>query len=432
MMSAFRRLCILIAACLLFICSSAIAEAISHNPLLDPQEPLPYAQTEDEFVNILLLGIDYGGETWHTSGGKQTLEECHTDGVVVVSLNMTENTVSLVSIPRDSLTYVPGVRGIYKFNGAINCAPSLEEGIERACKAASWHLGGIPIDKYVAVDATALIALGDAIGGVDFEVDMRYKGAYREYDIGMQHLDGEGILDYMYARQNATKDSNDLGRTRRQREMLSAIFAKIKSEPSLVMKALDVYLSGKLNIMTNIGMGDAMKLAASALSMDLSGVSTYVLEGPYKSFHMNFTFNDQEHRQQVIRTVYGVDVPPLEYVSYKYTEWLTEYGLTAAKSINISRAILAHAGKCSSPTAEQRAAHAELESALSACIEAFDKAADTLVPADTYSMMSIRNRMKAAADAAAEAFNYEQPYNWVRKPGWYREPMINEYQFNWN
>ena len=158
MMSAFRRLCILIAACLLFICSSAIAEAISHNPLLDPQEPLPYAQTEDEFVNILLLGIDYGGETWHTSGGKQTLEECHTDGVVVVSLNMTENTVSLVSIPRDSLTYVPGVRGIYKFNGAINCAPSLEEGIARACKAASWHLGGIPIDKYVAVDAKALTA----------------------------------------------------------------------------------------------------------------------------------------------------------------------------------------------------------------------------------------------------------------------------------
>ena len=72
-----------------------------------------YTQTEDEFVNILLLGIDYGGKAWHTSGGKEKLEECHTDGVIVVSLNLTKDTISLISIPRDSLTYVPGGKGIY-------------------------------------------------------------------------------------------------------------------------------------------------------------------------------------------------------------------------------------------------------------------------------------------------------------------------------
>jgi len=327
---------------------------------------------------------------------------------------------------------VPGVRGIYKFNGSINCADTLEEGLMRACDAASWHLGGIRVDKYVAIDATALIALGDAIGGVDFEVDMNYEGIHRKYEAGMQHLDGEGILDYMYARQNATKDANDLGRTRRQRDMLAAVFAKIKGEPALLTKALDVYMSGKRNIMTNIGLGDVMKLAGAALSVDLGSVTTYVLEGPYRSFKMNFTFNDQQIRQQVIRDVYGLDVPPLEYVSYKYTKWLTDYGLTAAMSINISRAILAHAKQSAAPTAEQAELIAALDKEIDACIAAFDKAAQTLAPVDTSTMMGIRNRMKAAAEAAVEAFQYPGDYNWVRLSGWYHEPMINEYQFNWN
>ena len=432
MISAFRRLCILLAAGLLFMSQTGAAQIDSRNPLLTPYVIESYTQTEDEFINILLLGIDYGGKAWHTSGGKEKLEDCHTDGVIVVSLNTTKDTISLISIPRDSLTYVPGVKGIYKFNGSINCAESLEEGFMRACDAASWHLGGVRIDKYVAVDATALIALGDAIGGVDFEVDMNYTGLGGKYEAGMQHLDGKGILDYMYARQNATKDANDLGRTRRQRDMLAAIFAKVKREPALLMKALQVYMDGKLNIMTNIGVTDVMALAKSALSVDLGSVSTHVLEGPYRTFKMNFTFNDEEIRQQVIKTVYGIDAEPLPFVSYRYTKWLTEYGLTAAMSINISRAILAHALNCDAPTAEQQEIIAALDREIDACIMAFDDAAESLAPVDTSTMMGVRNRMKAAAEAAVEAFQYPGDYNWVRLSGWYHEPMINEYQFNWN
>ena len=56
----------------------------------------------------------------------------------------------------------------------------------------------------------------------------------------------------------------------------------------------------------------------------------------------------------------------------------------------------------------------------------------TLAPVDTSTMMGSRKRMKAAAEAAVEAFQYPGDYNWVRLSGWYHEPMINEYQFNWN
>lgn len=418
--------------CAMLLSSCAGAEKASRNPLLTPPVIGEYVQTEDEFLNILLLGIDYGGRAYPTSGGKKALEECHTDGAIVVALNRTKGEIDLISIPRDALTYVPGVLGIYKFNGAINCAQTLEEGLARTCQAASWHLGGIRIDRYVAIDATALVELGNAIGGVDFEVDMNYEGTHGFYRRGLQHLDGYGIFDYMCARTNATKDANDLGRTRRQRDMLSAIFAKLKKEPALLLKALAVYTEGKVNILTDFSVTDALAIAQTALSLDMERVQTHVLTGAYKAFMKNFTFVDQENRQQVIEAVFGVSVEPMPYVDYRYTTWLTGSGLLAAKSINIGRSVLAHAQKTAAMTQEQQDAYAELDEAVDACIDAFDAAADSGSSRDTDVMMIARQRLKKAASAAAEAFAYPENLRWARLDDWYNEIMINEYQLNWN
>ena len=420
---------LLIAAALL--AAPCAAEVISRNPLLTPPVIDGYTATEDDFLNILLLGIDYGGETFKTGLGKTKIEDCHTDGVIVVSINKTKGAISLVSIPRDSLTYVPGIKGIYKMNAAINCADTIEEGIELACDAASWHLGGLEINKYVAVDATALVALGDAIGGVDFEVDARFGGSNGKwYNAGMQHLDGQGIMDYMRVRKAHTKEYNDLGRTKRQREMMKAIFAKIKSNPALITEILSLYQNGELNIFTNIGVLEALTLTPTILKLDFGSISTQVLEGKYQTFMKNFTFNDQEHRQQVIKEVYGLDVPQMPYVSYKYTKWLTEAGLTTAKYINMGRAVLAHA------KGVEGAAYTEdykaLDEAIDACILAFDQAADTNTDADTNAMIKARNAMKPAVEKAAKAFKYPEKIKWGRNEYWYNEPMINERQLNWN
>lgn len=420
--------CILLTLVLFAVPS--IGEVVSKNPLLTPPVIESYTQTEDDFLNILLLGIDYGGEDYHTSGGKKKLKDCHTDGAVVVSINKTDSTISMVSIPRDSYTYIPGIKGIYKFNGAINCGDTIEEGLIHACNAASWHLGGIQIDKYIAVDATALVALGDAIGGVDFEVDARFGFNGKWYDPGMQHLDGEGMMNYMGVRKSHTKEFTDLGRTKRQRAMLKAIFSKIKNNPSLVMDVLKVYQSGKLNIFTNISVMDALSLAPMALSMDTNSISSHMLEGKYQTFMKNFTFNDQDIRRQVIKEVYGLDVEPMSYVSYDYTRWLTEAGLTTAKYINMGRAVLEHAKGVENAVSSE--AYIALDAAIDACVLAFDQAADTNTDADTNAMIQARNAMKPAVEKAAKAFRYPETIKWGRNDYWYREPMINECQLNWN
>ncbi len=57
-----------------------------------------------------------------------------------------------------------------------------EDGFQKACEAASWLLGGIKINYYCAVDMRAMIAIGDTIGGVDFKLEMSYKGQFGKYN----------------------------------------------------------------------------------------------------------------------------------------------------------------------------------------------------------------------------------------------------------
>ena len=174
------------------------------NPMLGETEKGSFTRTKDDIVNILLLGIDYGYEYSTLISYKGELEDCHTDAVVVVAINKTQNTLDLISLPRDTVSYAPGVQGMYKLNGVINCAESIEEGIEAVCQSVSWHLGGVKIDHYIAVDVPALIALGDAIGGVEFDLEMSYTATSGHYKKGLQVLDGQGIMDYVRARKNAT------------------------------------------------------------------------------------------------------------------------------------------------------------------------------------------------------------------------------------
>ncbi|MBQ4434994.1 MAG: hypothetical protein II879_02770, partial [Clostridia bacterium] len=78
------------------------------NPPTLPEEPA----TKHEFINVLMVGVDYGILT--SGRGKEDIKNCHTDSVIMAAFDMTAGKVNLISIPRDTLTYVPGVHGVYK------------------------------------------------------------------------------------------------------------------------------------------------------------------------------------------------------------------------------------------------------------------------------------------------------------------------------
>lgn len=349
---------------------------------------------------------------------------------MVVSINMTTEEVNLISLPRDTVTYVPEVHGIYKLNGAFNCADTLEEGLERICSAASWLLGGIPIDHYCAVDMAAMIALGDFIGGVDLDVEMSYDSqGGRHYSKGMQHLDGRGIMDYVRARTNATVNANDIGRTGRQRQAMAAIFQKVKSNASLIKSGWDYANSGEINFYTDMSLAKVLNLLNKVKGADSLG--SYVLMGKYRTAlkGWNFTFTDQANRMKVLKAVYGVDVPEIPYVSYEYTHWLMDEGFTTVRYITIARQLLAQAAEVPL-SGEQQTAADGLQTALDEAIAAFDTAADSNTAADTAAMVEKRRALRTAGNAFALLVNGEE-MTWSTGKYWYADAMINEYQFSW-
>ena len=403
-------------------------EVVSKNPLIDPKE-VEAAKTPQRYTNILLLGIEFaeGVGSWSYSTHKNSIEKCHTDSIMVVSINMTTGDVNLVSLPRDTFTYVPEVHGIYKLNAAFNCSNSLEEGFERICSAASWLLGGVQIDHYCAVDQNAMIKLGDFIGGVDLDVEMTYSGAYGKYHKGMQHLDGRGMMDYIRARRNATVNANDLGRTARNRQMMTAIFHKIKSNASLLKSGWDYATSGEINFFTDMTLAKVLNLANKVKNAD--NIGSYVLTGDYRFAldNWNFTFTEQDHRINVIKEVYGIDVPELPYVSYEYTKWLFEEGFTTVRYVSYTRDMLEKFGQQENLNDAQSAALTKLEAALAEAITAFDAAADSMGEGYTQTaMIKARRAMRDMANEVNVLFTGEE-INWYSGKLWFADPAINEY-----
>ncbi|MBE5783562.1 MAG: hypothetical protein E7329_09655 [Clostridiales bacterium] len=421
---------LVLAVMLLVLPAPSLAALESDNPLVDPKPITEYAQTEDEFLNVLLLGIDYGFDGYWGSGGKKVLDNCHTDAIMVFSVNLTKQQIYFLSLPRDTLTYIPGVKGIYKLNAAVNCAEDMAEGMERICAAASWLLGGIKIDKYVAVDMNALIRLCDAMKGVDFDMDMAYTGSSgRYYYKGFQHLDGTGIMDYVRARHNATVDANDIGRTGRQREMMMALFKKLKKNIGYLNPLLAEAQEDDINIFRNVHTDDVMNMVPMLMKISESSLASRVLTGNYRFtlVDWNFTITDQENRMAVLKEVFGIDAEPLKYTSLAYTKWLTDSGMPSVRNIEMARLLIAHGEQLANPTPAQQEALQKLIAAHDALVEAFDQAANSMTEEDTEAMVKARGALRDVGEEADDVLGYPETLSWRTMPLWYRDPLINEY-----
>ncbi len=288
-------------------------------PTIDPYDEL-VAKADfgllDNIVNIMLIGVDHSVERddW---GGKEAF---HSDVMIVLSVNTDTKEVSMISLPRDTYAKIPGVGGIYKLNASIDCGGGwpTEGGFQKVCEAASWMLGDIPVEYYYAVDMNAVKGLVDAIGGVDFDLDIDFNIMGRYYEAGYQHMDGQAVLDFLRVRkpQNLPKgESGDLNRIDRQKRMLIAIYDKLK-ESNLLASLPDILGAFDGNLYTNTTLNQTAALAAYAYQVPSDNIYMYSMGGNYDYgiFGWNFVLTDQEDRVELIKKIYGVDVP--QYKDY--------------------------------------------------------------------------------------------------------------------
>lgn len=164
--------------------------------------------------NILLLGVDSDSEL--------------SDSMILLSVNERKKQTHLVSFYRDSYTYLPRGTGgtycklnaAYRYGGAACTVKTLEDNYK------------IRIDQYILVDYDTFPKVIDALGGVDVNVtkkEARYlnrtwKKWTRthqkiQFHDGLMHMDGEHALMFCRIR----KLDSDVGRTSRQRRVMSAI-----------------------------------------------------------------------------------------------------------------------------------------------------------------------------------------------------------------
>lgn len=214
------------------------------------------AWTDTSRVNILLLGVDNRNHDPHP----------RSDTMIIASIDPVSKSVALISVMRDTYVAIPGY-GKDKINAAY-----ADGGAPLAIQTVKSLLN-IPIQYYMVTDFEGFKGVIDAVGGVDLTVekDMDYADD-GVYDIhlkqGYQHLDGQKALMYVRFRHD---EQSDFSRTLRQRSLLSAAAAKLKSPAALLrLPAMEQAAEGYVK--TNITADAALKLGYLMSKTDTSNL----------------------------------------------------------------------------------------------------------------------------------------------------------------
>jgi len=240
--------------------------------------PVPQFHLDKDVVNLLLLGRDTARDA----------SSYRTDVIIVASINKKENSVTLVSIPRDLYVYIPG----WTMN-RINTASQRGDAIRYAGGGVAlleqtllYNLG-IPIHGWVRIDFQGLKDVVDILGGVEVPVscqitEWRLKDDsysltddnadhWELYTVepGVVHMDGVYALWYARSR----KKSSDFDRSRRQHQVLRAMFDKAL-QLDVIPKIPELYGQYVQIVDTDLGLGDILQFAPLAAQLDRSRIKS--------------------------------------------------------------------------------------------------------------------------------------------------------------
>ncbi len=239
-------------------------------------DPMPLLDNAGYTIeNFLLLGSD---TTNPVNAGR-------TDVMVIVSVNRTAGTVSMLSIPRDLYVYIPGYR-VYRINSAYGYGEYDGTGGFKLLSETIRYNLGIEIDHYARVDFADFKNIVDALGGVEISVDcaiqdwrLKEPGLDQTVEenwqkftlpVGVYQMDGDLALWYARSR----KTSSDFDRGRRHQALLRALLARIRSL-NLMSQLSDIWPQVSDTVQTDIGLDDMINLAPLALSLDSTRIASY-------------------------------------------------------------------------------------------------------------------------------------------------------------
>jgi len=280
-------------------------------PVLSPSNP--------NIENYLLVGSDSRANADPTSpdaGGIGTADEVtgsRSDTIMVLRLDKSDDTASILSIPRDLWIADDGSRVNAAFNkGAANLVETITTADELQ----------IPIQHYVEVDFSGFKGLVDALGGVE----VCFENPTRDVNTGLNVPEPgcptlSGVEALAYARSRHYEElidgewqedpTSDLGRTKRQRDFVNrsiqAALEKIKADPFASGRLIEA-IGGSINVDADLDPLQAVDRLRSAVG---GGIVTYSLPVVGKTIKGNAVLIPGEGADAVLDYFRGVsDTPP--------------------------------------------------------------------------------------------------------------------------
>ncbi len=246
------------------------------------------------YINSLLLGVDKDGY--------------RTDVIILAQLNLVENSLSMIQIPRD--TYVAINRNDKKINSAYVTMKNgkLATDINQVYKEVE-HVTGISVDNFLLVDTKGFRNIIDAIGGVDFDVpqDMKYDDPTQDLHIdlkkGFQHLNGDKAEQLVRFRGYAMAD---LARNKVQRNFIFAVIDKVFSLGG-VTKIPELISIASSSLETNFSSSQMLQYAPFIMSLDKENINIMGLEGVAEMRNGRSYFIANDKLNEEIKQKYFVD-----------------------------------------------------------------------------------------------------------------------------
>ncbi len=248
-------------------------------------------------VNILVMGIDAVPDA---PKGSPDVFAGRSDTMLLIRLDPSDNTVRLLSIPRDTQVDIPGI-GVAKINDA-----NVEGGPALAARVISRSLNDVPIDRYLRITPDAFRELVDLVGGVEVFVPhpMQYVDNTQNFKIdleaGWQTLSGEQAEQFARFR----KDQNgDIGRVQRQQALLKALRQRLVN-PTVLPRLPEAIRIMQRYVDTNLSLEEMLAIVGFGLKLDQDDFKMVLLPGRFSGpneYIGSYWLMDQAGRDRVMR-----------------------------------------------------------------------------------------------------------------------------------
>ena len=332
----FLRLIVLVAGCLTaFLIFMAGLKYILPKEYKSSVDTLTLGMlpTADPTFSVLVMGVDSNGNRMG-----DTYSGTRTDTMLLVKPNVKEQSLNVISLPRDSKVYLDDMESRV---GKLNAAHAIG-GPDKTRLVIEDSLG-IAVNKYVAVDFRAVRALVDAVGGIDIYVPqrMRYTDNTAKLRINLQtgwtHMDGKTAEGFLRFRHDAY---GDIGRVRRQQQFIGALRNRLNS-PDVVLRLPELISVVSRYVKTNMSPTELLQFANYAKKVPTQDTRFATLPGHTSSREgTSYWIIDRDETEQLLaRLLYGTPLaeedengeplPEVKKVGLVYSRKISTEELTA-------------------------------------------------------------------------------------------------------